>query len=283
MSTLSAGEIMHCHPCFNERAHTQVGRVHLPVAPRCNIRCAFCERRVCANITVQHPGWAQKLMAPAQAVDRVRDLAHQHPQERFVVGVAGPGDPLANPGTFEALAAVHAEFPHLLKCISTNGLLLEEKLPDLLRVGVCALTVTMNAPDGAVGERIYRWVRVGDTLYRGRAAADLLIARQCAGIRAALTAGLAVKVNTVLVPSINGPHIARLAALLRDLGVRLMNIMPLIPAGLLHAEPTPTCEELRRARAECEAFIPQFRACEHCSADVVRFPRGGEEGKRRRG
>ena len=283
MSTLSAGEVMRCHPCFDEQAHARVGRVHLPVAPRCNIRCAFCERRVCANVTQQHPGWAQQLLTPPEALARVQDLVRRHPQERFVVGVAGPGDPLANSATFEALAAVHAEFPHLLKCVSTNGLLLEEKLPDLLRVGICALTVTVNAPDGAVGERIYRWVRCGDTVYRGRAGAELLLERQLAGIRAALGRGLAVKVNTVLVPGINGPHIARLAALLRDAGVRLMNIMPLIPAGYLREERAPTCEELRQARAECESLIPQFRACEHCRADVVRFPRRGETGKRVKG
>ena len=263
MSTQSAADTMHSHPCFDERAHARVGRVHLPVAPRCNIRCAFCERRICASIAMQHPGWAQRIMTPRQALAHVQDLARRHPHERFVVGVAGPGDPLANAGTLEALGAVHEAFPHLLKCVSTNGLLLEDRLPELLRVGVSALTVTVNAPDGEVGE----------ALYRGRAAADLLLERQFAGIRAALSAGLAVKVNTVLIPGVNGPHIARLAARLRDLGVRLMNLMPLIPAGLMRQERAPTCDELRQARAQCEAFIPQFRACEHCRADVVRFPR----------
>ena len=210
-TTANSREVMSGHPCFDERAHDRVGRVHLPVAPRCNIHCRFCERRVCAHLTTQHPGWARQLLSPAEAVERVRDLVETHPGVRFVVGVAGPGEPLANEATFEALALVQSRFPHLARCVSSNGLLLEEKLPALLRVGISALTVTVNAPDGEVGQQIYAWVRYRNRTYRGLEAVELLIERQMAGIGAALEAGLAVKVNTVLVPGVNDTHLVRLA------------------------------------------------------------------------
>jgi nitrogen fixation protein NifB len=262
---------MQCHPCFDEQAHWRVGRVHLPVAPRCNIQCAFCERRICANLTMQHPGWARELLPPSQAAELVRELA-QSRGETFVVGVAGPGEPLANPETFEALRTVHQEHPALLKCLSTNGLLLAEKLPQMLAVGISSVTVTINAADGEVGERIYAWVRHTGRVRRGREAADLLIEHQFAGLRAALAAGLAVKVNTVLIPGVNDAHVVDLARRLKELGVPLMNLMPLIPGGQMRDRRAPTCEELRQARSECEAVIAQFRLCEQCSADVVRFP-----------
>ena len=182
---LSPTAVARIHPCFDEQAHEQRGRVHLPVAPRCNIRCRFCERRVCANLTMQHPGWTRQLLSPAESLERVRTLVRQRPGERFVVGVAGPGEPLANEETFEALAAVHREFPALLKCVSTNGLLLEEKLSRLIDVGVRALTVTVNAPDGTVGEPIYVWVRHQGTVYSGVKAAEVLVTCQLRGIRAA--------------------------------------------------------------------------------------------------
>jgi nitrogen fixation protein NifB len=260
------------HPCFDARAHDRVGRVHLPVAPRCNIHCRFCERRVCAHLTDQHPGWTQRLLSPSEAVNRVRALVSAHPGEHFVVGVAGPGEPLANEATLESLALVQDAFPHLTRCVSTNGLLLEEKLPALLRVGISALTVTVNAPDGEVGQRIYAWVRYRGTTYRGREGAELLIERQIAGITAALGAGLAVKVNTVLVPGINDTHLVLLAGRLKQLGVRLMNVMPLIPGGQMADRRPPTCEELMQARDTCAALVPQFFKCEQCRADVVRFP-----------
>jgi nitrogen fixation protein NifB len=267
-----AQEVIRGHPCFDEEAHERVGRVHLPVALRCNIGCLFCERRVCANLTAQHPGWARRLLSPGEALDLVRHLVHARPGERFVVGVAGPGEPLANVSTFEALSLVGEQFPHLTLCASSNGLLLEEKLPVLLDIGVRALTVTVNAPDGEVGERIYGWVRYDGTTHRGREAADLLVERQVRGIRAALVAGLAVKVNTVLVPGVNDPHIARLARRLQGLGVHLMNIMPLIPGGQMADLRPPTCEELRQAREACGVLVQQFHKCEQCRADVIRFP-----------
>ena len=38
------------HPCFNKKSHRRFGRVHLPVAPRCNIQCKFCNRQFdCVN------------------------------------------------------------------------------------------------------------------------------------------------------------------------------------------------------------------------------------------
>ncbi len=266
-------DIAQFHPCFNEVAHERVGRVHLPVARRCNIRCAFCERKICANLAMQHPGWAQQLLSPQEAAGRVDGLARAHPGENFVVGVAGPGDPLANEETFEALALVNQEHPDLLKCVSTNGLLLTGAIPRLVEVGVRALTVTVNAPDSQVGAQIYLWVRQGGLVLRGQAASEVLIRSQMDGIRAALEAGLAVKVNTVLIPGVNDHGMVRLACRLNGLGVRLMNIMPLIPCGLMKDRRPPTCEELRKVRSDCEAAVPQFRRCEQCSADVIRFPR----------
>ena len=283
---LSVPNIMRCHPCFDEQAHERVGRVHLPVAPRCNIQCLFCEHKICANLKVQHPGWAQRLLTPADALELVRRLVEQQMDSAadgadradvgrgFVVGVAGPGEPLANEETFQALTQVHAAFPRLMKCVSTNGLLLERELPRLLDAGVSSLTVTVNALDSKVGQHIYAWVRYQGVVYRGPDAAELLIATQMRGIRAALDTGLAVKVNSVLIPGVNDRHLSRLARRLRDLGVHLMNIMPLIPGGQMRELVAPTCDELRQVRLQCEQEIPQFRKCEQCRADVIRFPRG---------
>jgi nitrogen fixation protein NifB len=238
---------------------------------------------VCANLTAQHPGWTRKLHSPAGAVELVRRLADRRSGETFVVGVAGPGEPLANSETFEALARIHKAFPTLTKCVSTNGLLLEREIPRLLAVGVTALTVTVNAPDGEVGQRIYAWVRHREKIYRRREAAEVLIANQMRGIRAALETGMAVKVNTVLIPGVNDTHVGRLARHLSEIGVRLMNVMPLIPGGQMANHRAPTCDELRQARFECARWLPQFRRCEQCRADVIRFPKGKETFDARRG
>jgi nitrogen fixation protein NifB len=276
-----APPVLRGHPCFDEAAHDTVGRVHLPVAPACNIQCAFCDHTICANLTIQHPGWARQVLAPGEALNTVRQLVAERPGERFVVGVAGPGEPLANAATWQTLAAVHGKFPHLTVCISSNGLLLEEMLPVLLEAGVTALTVTVNAADPGVGQHIYRWVRYHGETYSGREGAELLLERQFAGIRAALVAGMAVKVNSVLIPGVNADSLPSLAEKLHECGVRLHNIMPLIPSGEMASLPAPTCDELRQVRDECAPYVAQFRRCEHCRADVQHFPRHSEINTRR--
>jgi len=265
-------DVIRRHPCFSGEAHDRVGRVHLPVAPRCNIQCNFCERKVCISTTMQHPGWTSKILSVGEAVELVRSIMYSRAAEDFVVGVAGPGDPLANEETFEALRLIHREYPGLLKCISTNGLLLEDRLPQVLEVGIRALTITVNAPVSSVGKHIYSWAKYQGTIYREEEAAALLITKQFSGIRKALDAGLSVKVNTVLIPSINDRHMVKLALRLREAGIKLMNIMPLLPSGKMKNYRAPTCDELRKTRRDCEEVVPQFYRCEQCRADVVYLP-----------
>jgi len=273
MKSLNAAdqiEIMSKHPCFSEEAHVRVGRVHLPIAPRCNIHCNFCERNVCAALAIRHPGWTSKLLSVTEAVDLVRSIMRSRQAvNTFVVGVAGPGDPLANEETFEAISQIHNEYPHLLKCVSTNGLLLEDRLQRVIDIGIRALTVTINAADSRIGKSIYSWVRYRGIAYRGEEAASLLLAKQFNGIRQAVDAGLTIKVNTVLIPGINDSSMPELARRIKEAGGAIMNIMPLVPSGKMRDLPSPTCDELRRARLECERIIPQFHLCQQCRADII--------------
>ena len=130
------------HPCLSAQAHFRYGRIHLPVAPRCNIRCGYCDRRYdCANES--RPGVTSEVISPEAALDRVERALRLDSRLR-VAGVAGPGEPLANPATLETLRLIHARFPRLLLCLSTNGLVLSDALPELLDCGVSTLTVTVN-------------------------------------------------------------------------------------------------------------------------------------------
>ena len=55
------------HPCFNDKVRHTFGRVHLPVAPRCNIQCKFCNRKFdCINES--RPGVTSGVLSPAQAM-----------------------------------------------------------------------------------------------------------------------------------------------------------------------------------------------------------------------
>jgi nitrogen fixation protein NifB len=154
----------------------------------------------------------------------------------------------------------------------TNGLLLEDRLDEIAAVGIKAVTVTVNAISADVGKDIYSWARYDGVTYRGEEAAVLLIAKQFSGLKKAIDAGFSVKINMVFIPGINDREMPKIARKVAELGASVMNIMPLIPCGKMKGLRAPTCEELRKARKDCEDIIPQFRRCEQCRADVIYLP-----------
>lgn len=260
------------HPCYNEKAHFTTARIHLPVAPKCNIQCNYCIRKLdkCEN----RPGVAGSILNPQESIDRV-DKYVEELDNLKVVGIAGPGEALANEGTFGALKLVNEKYPDLIKCVASNGLLLAENIDKLLEAGVTSVTVTINAVDPEVAAKIYSFIRYHDKTYRGVEGAKILIENQFLGVKKASEAGLNVKVNTVLIPDINFDQIKKVAKRSLENGAILMNIIPLIPLQKFSDERAPECDELTMARTMAEEFLPQFRLCRQCRADAVGVP--GEE------
>jgi len=262
------------HPCFNEKAHFSKARIHLPVAPKCNIQCNFCNRKI--DKCEHRPGVSSGVMGPQQAADRVDEALKELEGNLRVVGIAGPGDPLANEETFETLKLVHGKHTELIKCIATNGLMLPERVDDLVKVGVTSLTVTINAFDPEVGAKIVSWVRYHNQTYRGTEGAKILRDNQFKGVEMAAKAGMIIKINTVLVPGINNDQMEKIARESAARGAILMNIIPIIPLYKFKDILPPECKDLEAARAVAEKYLPQFRLCKQCRADACGVP-GQEE------
>ncbi|MBI5025303.1 MAG: nitrogenase cofactor biosynthesis protein NifB [Nitrospirae bacterium] len=266
MLTRMHKDIMNNHPCFSKEAHHKFARIHLPVAPVCNIQCRYCMRKYdCANES--RPGITSRVLTPAEALERVRALVRRN-EKLSVIGIAGPGDPLANDSTFEVLRAIHREFPELILCASTNGLYLSDRLEDLVKSGVRSLTITMNAVTPETAEKIYSWVSYRGRRYTGRDAAECLLCNQWRGLRNAIDAGLIVKVNSVLIPGVNDKEIPLIAWLAGGKGADIMNIIPLIPQAEFEYLQRPTRETINRMREDCIRYIPQMTHCRQCRADA---------------
>jgi nitrogen fixation protein NifB len=261
------------HPCFSGDANFNYGRIHLPVSPACNIRCRFCKRVF--NKTEDRPGVAAELLRPAEALDLVERALKICPGIT-VAGIAGPGDTLASGHALETFALIHRKYPELINCLSTNGLLLERYAGELRRVGVGTVTVTVNAVDPLILDRICAGILLDGKAYRGREAAAILIEAQKRGIRKAADRGLLVKINTVLIPGVNDRHIAGIAKTAAELGAEICNIIPLIPQFEFAGFPVPDCIELARARESAEEYLPVFQHCQHCRADAVGIPGRGD-------
>jgi nitrogen fixation protein NifB len=258
------------HPCFNKKESGSCGRVHLPVAPACNIQCNYCNRKYdCVNES--RPGVTSAVLPPDKASEYLDEVLAREPRIT-VAGIAGPGDPMANPEkTIATIEKINAKHPQMLYCLSTNGLALPEYVDRLAELGVSHVTVTMNAVDPEIGAKIYSWVRIGKVVYRGVEAARKLLERQLESIRLLKAKGITVKVNSIIIPGVNDHHLIEVARAARELGADIQNLIPLCPTeDTPFAEmEEPSKELVRKLRAENGELIDQMTHCRRCRADAV--------------
>ena len=257
------------HPCFNGNAKAYA-RMHLPIAPRCNIKCNYCNRKFdCANES--RPGVASEIMTPQRALSKFLEVKQQY-DKLSVIGIAGPGDALANfKNTKETLTLIREHDEEVAFCISTNGLMLYEYAEALNELGASHITVTMNAIDPEVGAKIYDHIRYKGEVLRGIEAAKVLIEKQLLGIQKAASLGMLVKINTVAITGVNDKHIVEVVKMATSLGASLSNIIPLIPVvGTVFEDYTPIGEEaLEGLRNDAGIHLAQMRHCRQCRADAV--------------
>ena len=261
-------DLQNSHPCFGGHRNN-AGRIHLPVCPGCNIECRFCDRRI--NDYEKRPGVASTVISTEEALEAVRKSLELCPEIK-VAGIAGPGDTLASDYALETFRLIGTEFPGLVKCMSTNGLLLSERADDVINAGVDSLTVTVNAVDPEISAKLNRGILWHGKHYTGTEAAEILIKNQLEGIRKISDAGITVKVNTVLVIGINDEHIEEIARTVKAAGASIYNIIPLIPQHELKDYPEPTRVQIDAARTKAQKYIDVFRHCQRCRADAIGVP-----------
>ena len=267
-------DLQNSHPCFGGHKNN-AGRIHLPVSPGCNIACRFCDRAI--NDVEDRPGVTSKVLKPAEC-EEILEKALEICPDIKVAGIAGPGDTLATDNALETFKIIKDKFPQLIKCMSTNGLLLNERAQDVIDIGIDSLTVTVNAVDPEIENKLNAYIIYHGKRIEGVEGAKILIENQLAGIRKVAAAGITVKVNTVLVPEINGDHIEQIAKTVKEAGAKIYNIIPLIPQHELKDVKAPTCPQIDEARRKAEKYIDVFRHCQHCRADAVGVPGKSEFG-----
>lgn len=262
------------HPCFGGEAHFKYGRIHLPVSPTCNIQCKFCKRSL--NKTENRPGVASKILTPEEALKLVEKALELCP-EITVVGIAGPGDTLATSNALDTFDLINSTYPELIKCLSTNGLMLEEQSDRIIKAGVKSVSVTVNAVDPEILQDICTGIFYKGDYLEGYEGAVKLIEAQLAGIRKVSAAGATVKVNTVLIPGLNYVHIEEIARVVKNAGASIMNIIPLIPQNEMSSFRPPNCTELDSARRSSEKYLKVFSHCQQCRADACGIPGKGKD------
>ena len=262
------------HPCYSEEAHHHYARMHVAVAPACNIQCNYCNRKYdCSNES--RPGVVSELLTPDQAIRKIKAVAAEIPQ-MTVLGIAGPGDPLANPErTFETFRLLSEQTPDIKLCVSTNGLNLPQYADEIAKHNIDHVTITINCLDPEIGAQIYPWIYWENKRIRGVEGAKILIEQQQKGLEALTSRGILVKVNSVMIPGVNDEHLKEVSKVVKEKGAFLHNVMPLIAEaehgtyyGIMEQR-GPTDDELQALQDECAGDMAMMRHCRQCRADAV--------------
>jgi GTP 3',8-cyclase len=192
--------------CINDAYNRPINYLRVSVTDRCNFRCLYC----------MPPDGVQ--LIPHEEVLRYEEI-------ELIVRAAASlglskvrltgGEPLVRLGIAELVHAI-ASVPGIDDLsLTTNGVLLTARAPELARAGLRRVNVSL---DTLRPERFYRVTRGGD------------LAKVLAGIEAAQAAGLTpIKINTVVVRGLNDDEVAEIArtTLERDWHVRFIELMPL--------------------------------------------------------
>ena len=251
------------HPCFHETARSFV-RMHLPVAPACNISCKYCVRQYdCVN--ENRPGVTSVVLTPDGAVEQYLKKKKEYGDRLTVVGISGPGDPLANwEPVRQTLQAIRNLDPNILLCLSTNGLNLEEHVEELTRLRVTSISVTINAECVETAAKIYN-APFGDPDWYSR-----FLKKQWAGVSVAVKQGIICKINTVLIAGINEQDAVSIAQKAGNHHCDVQNLIPLIPlpdTGFDQSH-VVTPSQLCDVRQAASRYIRQMSHCRRCRADA---------------
>ncbi|MHA7868809.1 MAG: nitrogenase cofactor biosynthesis protein NifB [Salipiger thiooxidans] len=262
------------HPCYSEEAHHYFARMHVAVAPACNIQCNYCNRKYdCANES--RPGVVSERLTPEQAARKVIAVANEIPQ-LSVLGIAGPGDSAYDwRKTRATFKLVQEQLPDIKLCLSTNGLSLPDHVDDLLDMNIDHVTLTINMIDPEVGTKIYPWIFYQHKRHHGLEASQILHERQMQSLDLLHERGILVKVNSVMIPGINDEHLLEVNREVKRRGAFLHNIMPLISAPEhgtvfgLEGQRGPTAAELKTLQDACAGGANLMKHCRQCRADAV--------------
>lgn len=267
---------IHNHPCYSEGAHHHYARIHVAVAPACNIQCNYCNRKYdCSNES--RPGVTSERLTPEESAKKVMYVGGEV-QRLSVLGIAGPGDALANPEkTFKTFELVREKAPDLKLCLSTNGLELPTFIDEMVKYDIDHVTVTINSVDttGEIGSQIYPWIFYNNRRIYGKEAAKILLERQLEGMKKCVENGILIKANSVLIPGINDKHLPEVAKKLKEIGVFLHNIMPIISEPEhgtkfgLDGVPSATDQQQMEVQEACGMDMKLMQHCRQCRADAV--------------
>ena len=183
----------------------KVDYLRISLTDRCNLRCRYCMPKEGIG------GIGHERILTLEEILRVARILTEMGVRR--IRITG-GEPLVRRNVLYLIRQLGALPGQPELTLTTNGVLLEEVLPEILAAGLHSINISLDTLD----REVYRELTGTDALER--------VLR---GMEKALEMGMQVKLNTVPIRGINEKELTVLAGLARDRGiaVRFIELMPI--------------------------------------------------------
>ncbi|WP_320174690.1 GTP 3',8-cyclase MoaA [Maridesulfovibrio sp.] len=181
-----------------------VNYLRLSVTDRCNLRCMYCVTKDFKHIP--HPD-----ILRYEEMLRLVDLAASMNISKL--RLTG-GEPFARKGFMDFISQVMNSHPELDLRITTNGTLIEPLVPELKKIGVSRLNISLDTLDRETFKEVTGRDHLNDVL---------------ASITTCLSAGIRVKVNAVAMKGINDKELSSFIDFAREnpIDMRFIEFMPM--------------------------------------------------------
>jgi nitrogen fixation protein NifB len=213
------------YPCFSSEALHQGGML-LHLSTSCNMQCRNCfsVREPASKRSIERMGTT--ILTEEAAVGMV-DHRIENGLPPSIIEIGGPGEPLVLADTYTILRQLHTSYPDISLSIWTNGLLLQDRLGDLVKSGVSHLTLSLPAATTGTAENIYDWLAYHGRKYTARDAAELALQQQWNGLVNAVEAGIVVTVYVAVIRGVNEHEVPIVRMRAEEIGADRVVIVPL--------------------------------------------------------
>ena len=204
--------------------------LRLSITDRCNLHCLYCrpgDPYVESN--AKTAGDSRRDWVAALSVEEILRLCRIFAQLGIATIKVTGGEPLLRPGAVELIGRLKGLEGIGKVTLTTNGLLLREAVDELAAAGVDGINVSV---DTFVPQRYAQ--------ITGLKNGEMALKIVCDGIHLAMDRGIPLKINTVLMPGINGEELEPFVRLAekQPLSVRFIEMMPMGEGSRFRTVPT---------------------------------------------
>jgi cyclic pyranopterin phosphate synthase len=246
-------------PVLRDQLRRPLRDLRISVTDRCNFRCSYCMPKHVFGRGFRFLPHAE-ILSFEEIVRLARLFVGQGVLKLRLTG----GEPLLR-RDLSTLVRMLTEVGVEDLALTTNGSLLSEQVADLARAGLRRVTVSVDALD--------------DQVFRRMSDADISVERVLAGIDAAASLGLNVKINAVVRRGVNEAEIVPLARYFREQGhvLRFIEYMDVGATNGWRPSEVVSAQEIRERLREHFALEPLEASYDGEVAERFRYADGSGE------